>query len=207
MLSSLEFATLLEYCPKGNSPNAELSKRVCGALKNGIPKTTINASRHIKNIPILTDFFNEDAVLIPIPRSSLITEGTLWPTKVIAEELVKNGIGQEISTCLKRVTPVAKSSFQNGADNRPSVQNHYDSLEVEPIMITSTSIILIDDILTLGRTALACASVLSERFPDIEIKMFGMMRTRSFRDNDILIQPQVGKMRYSNYSGKVQMPD
>ncbi|TSE03043.1 phosphoribosyltransferase [Aquimarina algiphila] len=207
MLSDLEFATLLVYSPRGSSKNAILSKQICGAFKNGIIKPTNTSVRHINNNQQLSDFFGDNCVLVPVPRSSPISEETLWPTKVIAEGLVNNGIGNEVVTCLKRVTAVPKSSFQDGATTRPSVQQHYESLDVEAVMINSDQIILIDDVLTLGRTAMACASILKERFPNVEIKMFGMMRTRSFKDNNILIDPKVGTMRYNNYSGKVQMPD
>lgn len=207
MLSSLDFATFSRYSPKGTSEKAQKSKRVRGFLKNGNPKMTEKIVDVLKKKPELMTFFEGNPILVPIPRSSPLKEGALWPTKVIADELVRLGIGSKVSTCLKRIKSVPKSSFQSGADTRPSVQVHYDSLQADFEFLDSNTMILIDDVLTLGRTSMACASRLSEAFPNAEIKVFAMMRTRGFEDTNTLVEPQVGTMYFNDRSGKVQMPD
>jgi hypothetical protein len=207
MFSRLDFATFSIYSPRGRSESAQKSRRVCGLLKNGNPVITQNAFKIIKGIPELITFFEGNPILVPVPRSSPLKEGALWPTKVIADELVRLGLGGEVSTCLKRIKSVPKSSFQSGADTRPSVQIHYDSLNAEFDFLDSNTMILVDDVLTLGRTSMACASRLSETFPNAEIKIFAVMRTRSREDENRLVDPRFGTMNYNNSSGKVQMPD
>ncbi|WP_024772914.1 hypothetical protein [Aquimarina macrocephali] len=207
MLSSLDFATFSRYSPKGGSKYAQKSRTLRGLLKNGNPVMTQNAFKIIKGIPELMTYFEGNPILVPVPRSSPIKEGALWPTKVITDELVKLGLGSGVSTCLKRIKSVPKSSFQTGADNRPSVLNHYESLQADFEFLDSNTMILVDDVLTLGRTTMACASRLSEAFPNAEIKVFALMRTRGFEDVNKLVEPRFGTMTFNKYSGKVQMPD
>jgi predicted amidophosphoribosyltransferase len=209
MLSKLEYGTLLTYCPRGTSENALKSKTIVGQLKNGMKVTTITAVNTInnKNIDILIPFFDNDVTFIPIPRSSPLKEGSLWPTKIIAETFIENGFGSDFSTCLNRKSAVKKSSLQTGADSRPSIEEHYNSLIVTPTLITTKKIVLIDDVLTLGRTSFACALKIKEAFGDKDVKLFAMMRTRSFGDNNVLLDPEVNFMNYNENSGKVQMPN
>lgn len=187
--------------------NAQKSKRVRGFLKNGNPKMTEKIVDVLKGKPELMTFLAGDPILVPTPRSSPLKEGAFWPTKVIADELVRLGIGRQVSTCLKRIATVPKSSFQSGANTRPFVQVHFDSLQANFEFLDSNTMILIDDVLTLGRTSMACASRLNEAFPNAEIKVFAMMRTRSFEDTNTLVEPKVGEMFYNSTTGKVQMPD
>ena len=74
------------------------------------------------------------------------------------------------------------------------------------IIIPETTIIIVDDILTLGRTSMACALKLSEIYSEKEIKIFCPFRTRSFEDNNILKDIRFGEMKLSN-TGKVILPD
>jgi len=178
-----DFKTLLIYSPRGSSQNAVKSKQLLGLCKNGNLKFCEAVAKRIKDLN-LQDYFN-GATLIPIPRSSPIIEGSLFPSKVIAEALLSNNIGNNVSLCLKRTKAIPRSSSQYDANNRNSVQTHLESLAVDSELILDPVLILIDDVFTQGRTAMGCAIKLKEVFPEKEIKVFCPFRTRSFEDNDI----------------------
>ncbi|GAA4277523.1 hypothetical protein [Aquimarina mytili] len=207
MLSELDYATFARYTTRGNSENGRKSRRLGGAVKNGNRTVIQNALKVIVSTPELMDFFGKDAILVPVPRSSLYREGNLWPTKVIAEEMLKAGIGIEVCTCLERITAVPKSGFQTNAADRPSVQRHYESLAAHFDFLESNNMILVEDIITLGRTTFACASRLSDAFPNATVKAFGLFRTRGFEDPNLLRDVRFGTMIYRDYTGNVQMPD
>jgi len=62
------------------------------------------------------------------------------------------------------------------------------------------------DVFTLGRTAMASAIKLREVYPDKEIKIFAPFRTRSFNDNNILVEIDHQEMILSPYD-KVILPN
>jgi len=110
---------------------------------------------------------------------------------------------KEVMPCIERVNPVRKSSFQTNADSRPSVEEHYDSLSVTPVLLEPDQITLIDDVLTLGRTTLACVQRLNETFPKTEIRIFALVRTQSLIPNiEKIIDPSFGVISYSSATGK-----
>jgi len=96
--------------------------------------------------------------------------------------LVNNGVGESVADCLKRNYVIPKSSVQFHADTRNTVQSHQESLEVTPILITGPTIIVVDDILTLDRTSMASVLELKKVYPNKEIKIFCVIRTRSWKD-------------------------
>jgi predicted amidophosphoribosyltransferase len=130
-----------------------------------------------------------------------------WPAKIICQEFLKQSLCGEVGEILIRTSTVLKSSYQVGADNRPSIETHFGSFEVKSILIPYDKIVIIDDVLTLGRTSTAAVMKLKEQYPCKDISVFSVMRTRSMSDENIIVEPQIGNMRFSHRSGKVQMPD
>ncbi len=131
--------------------------------------------------------------------------GAVYPTKTIAEIFVKNGIGKGASVLLERFKAIAKSSSQYTAATRNKVLDHLNSIKVNPILIDAPTIILVDDVLTLGRTSMACTLLLKESYPDKEIKIFCPFRTRSFEDKDILLEIKEGEVIWDG--NDVRLPD
>ncbi|SFN42600.1 hypothetical protein SAMN05421594_2744 [Chryseobacterium oleae] len=148
----------------------------------------------------------EDTTLVPVPRSSPQVDGAVYPSLIIAENLVKNGIGNSVTDCLSRTEAIAKSSSKFSADQRNSVSTHLNSLKVKPLIISEPTIIIVDDILTLGRTAYASALLLKETYPDKEIKIFCPMRTRSFNEPESLTDIRRDFLR-AGLNDNVQLPD
>lgn len=209
MLFKVDAATLLAYSPKGTSDISFKSRTIGGKIKNGDSKILDAAIVHInKASKHLSPFLNTDRILVPAPRSSPLVEGALWPTKSIADKLLTNKLGYDVLPLVQRVKSVPKSSFQKGADSRPSVEMHLDSLRVVPSILPTQEITIIDDILTLGRTTFACWLKLKDAYPDANIKVFTIMRTRGFiPDIPNIVDPMCFKMQYNTKTGKVWIPD
>ena len=100
-----------------------------------------------------------------------------------------------------------KSSNNFSAQTRNTVPTHFDSLGIDPVLIAEPTLILIDDIFTLGRTAMASAMKLHAVLPDKEIKIFCPFRTRGMEDRNILISLETGLIDLSFDGNGVRLPD
>ncbi len=208
MITRINYGTLINYSPRGQSELSQRSRNVCGGIKHCKPAYITNITdslRREESRPLL-DILNEDRVLVPIPRSGLLKEDTIWPSLIIAEELQQKGFGRSVNTILSRHTPIIKSSNQHGADNRPSVKNQFDSLLIKEDLFLHNSITLVDDVLTMGRTSFACAQLIHEAYPNIvDIAVFAAVRTQGFKDNvETIFNPSIGIISYNQNSGKTR---
>jgi hypoxanthine phosphoribosyltransferase len=76
---------------------------------------------------------------------------------------------------------------------------HYESFAIEPIdaIPFAKHIILVDDVVTKGRTLLAAATRLHEAFPYARIRAFALLRTMGLiADVNQLLDPCVGEIRW-----------
>ena len=212
MSFKIQYMTALVYCTSNKIPNDKAKKRshgICDKFKAGDKRYIDRLGQHIMSNPryatIKTNF--ENATLIPIPRSAPLKPQAIWPAKIIAEQFIEMGLGIEIIELLKRRTVVPKSRNFRLAADRPSIDTLYDSLQVDRTMLNAKKIILIDDVFTLGRTAVSCVKRLKDIYPDIEIQVFSAMRTRgglsSFSD---IHDPKVDVLFYKG-GDKVILPD
>jgi hypothetical protein len=74
---------------------------------------------------------------------------------------------------------VTKSATAPSA-GRPTVQQHYDSLAAMPARGGIQRVVLIDDVITKGRTLLAAAARLRLELPSSDIRGFALVRTEGF---------------------------
>lgn len=82
------------------------------------------------------------------------------------------------------------------------VVDHYNSLRVDKELLEPTEITLIDDVVTAGRTAFACAQRVQEAFPKATIRLFAVMRTQSFDPVPKIVTFGTGRISYNEHSGK-----
>jgi len=143
-------------------------------------------------------FFSNDALLIPIPKSTLMKGNTLWVPKRIALELEKQGLGR-YTDLLERISPVNRSSTSLPAD-RPKPEDHYKSTRIKDAFIDvgkNTTFVLVDDVITRGSTLLGSANRIIDFWNNVEIYGFAVFRTVSnFRDFKKFLDHKTGKIEY-----------
>jgi len=189
-LTQLQFGSLLSYCPRGDSPELQLSKDVMRALKldKFVEDPLVLMSRwvaqtiqqNISSLPFAS-FFQPDTILVPTPKSSLMQPNTLWVPERIATALVEAGLGKEVVPCLVRVKSVSKAAL-SPPQERPTAAEHYGSMSVQKRLSQPGEIVLVDDIVTRGATLLGAANRLADVFPQTRIRAFAAIRTISNPD-------------------------
>jgi hypothetical protein len=141
-----------------------------------IPKYALRVRQQAKDLPLWEGFFGPTDVLVPVPRSTPFIPGGLWAAEELALALVKEGLGGAAWSGLQRVHAVRKSATAAPGE-RPTVSRHYESFSIERSPIEPQRIVLIDDVITKGRTLLAAASRVHDAFPCAQIRAFALVRT------------------------------
>jgi hypoxanthine phosphoribosyltransferase len=142
-----------------------------------------------------------DVTLVPCPRSSLLVEGALWPGRLIADELVRAGLGRQVIASLERIEAVPKSAFQAQGE-RPDARRHYETMRATPDLAATTRITVVDDFVTKGNTLLAAASRLAEVYPGSTVTVFALVRTKGLQPEvENIIEPCVGRI-WERYAGE-----
>jgi len=117
-ISQIDFGSFLTYSPYGVTDIEKSSKTTRTNLKEEgfvnvkskqIPMSDYLAELIKKKIDTLpfVNFFNENTILIPAPSSSLLQPNSLWVPELLANALVKVGLGKDAKSCLQRVYAVA----------------------------------------------------------------------------------------------------
>ncbi len=197
-ISELRFGSFLVYSPHGQSSVAHDSRTICYAMKQdlrrAIGKLVDRLTRDFASTP-LHEVLGPDATLVPVPRSAPLVEGALWPSRRIADELVKHGLGAEVLAVLLRVAPVPRSSHAAPGE-RPTVAQHIESFGLDSLLANPQRITIVDDVVTKGRTLLATASLLRARYPDADLRAFALVRTIGLLpDIEKIVAPTAGVIR------------
>lgn len=195
LLSEVPFGAFLAYSPHGpaNDPLHGTSKQFVSALKeDGQFHGESAIDRAVRRLAEvrpneLQAWFGPDVVVVPAPRSSPFPprdlevplrgseDDFLWVPRRICEEMVRVGLAAELQTLLVRERRVTRSSAA-GASDRPLPQVHLDSLSCRPMLDSRPRILVVDDVVTRGATLLACASLLTDRFPEANVGTFALVR-------------------------------
>lgn len=199
-----EYLTILVYNARGTSAEAEKSRILCGLCKNGNLQFSKKLALTVFDKK-LEEYFT-DSVLVPVPRSTPLVQGALFPTKIIADTFVAKGLGNHVVNCLIRLYAIPKSSSAYTADTRNSLKTNLDSLSVQTQTFDEKNIIIFDDILTLGRTTMAAALKIAEAYPDKNIKIFAAFRTRG-TDRNQFKDIKRDTMTLNSEGDDVVMPD
>lgn len=198
LISELRFGSFLVYSPHGTSTVSQNSRTVCYSMKQdsggAIAQLVERLRKDFASTP-LGEVLGPEVTIIPAPRSTPLVAGALWPARRIADELVKRQLGAEVLPIVTRTKPVAKSSAAPRGE-RTTIAQHLDSLGLEPLLENANRITIVDDVVTKGRMLLAMATLLSTRFPNAELRAFGLIRTMGLQpDVDRIVSPCVGVIR------------
>lgn len=171
--------------PDGRTPT--MTEYLCGGLRTACD-----------SCPALGAILNPDSALVPIPGSALALVHGLWVPNRIAHAMVAVGFGREVLACLRRQTAIRKSA--TAGYDRPSAQEHCDSMVAIAPMRWPARIILVDDVITKGATIMGAAKRLRLAGCDSELLAFSMLRTlRNESDFKKWFDPVTGRITLSAY--------
>lgn len=202
----VRFASCYDYVSSGGGPLGEQARRMCARLKAADPAGLAFWAARVWEIHrdgAFASIFGADVVLVPVPGSGVRSRGP-WVGERLAGCLAELGLAAAVCTALTRRHAVKKSAFA-AAGERPSVRTHYDSfaiqgpggkgsvsgsgqtgsgrsaaavqLGISMNHLAPPRLVLVDDVITRGRTLLAAAARLRRAFPASDIGAFALLRT------------------------------
>jgi hypothetical protein len=207
LLSDIVFGSYFVYSPKGSTPISQKSRFLRDVIKfdryvnAGTPLKLVRGIPHLISLmknalpgSDLEGFCTDQPILVPAPRSAPVAKDSLYPTKLICQNMVACQLGRDFQPVLERAVPVPKAAFQR-PEARPTVQTHFASLKVSKELGSPSSILVVDDVVTSGSMLLACVSKLQESYPDSQIRAFALLRTMSGVEVESLVSMCVGTIR------------
>jgi hypothetical protein len=196
----IPFASCYVYSPSGDGVVSERSRLLCNLLKTAdahfIDKYAERVRRQVETREPLADYLGCDSVWVPIPGSAPSTPGHRPVAERLARALVEVGVGRDIWTGLFRRRAIVKSATAIPG-KRPTVGAHFDSLAVAIDSPPPSRVMLLDDVVTKGRTLLAAAMRLHDAFPETDIRAFALLRTLGrVQGVEQLVDPCIGIIRW-----------
>lgn len=180
MIAALEFASCYVYSPAGAGKVCERSRLLRELLKEGDARFMRNYAERVRkqmaDSPRLAGFLSPADVLVPVPGAVPRSDARRYAASRLAEALLQQGLGCNTWNGLKRVRQVQKSSTAPWLA-RPSVALHYESFSIDALPYAPGRLVLVDDVITKGRTLLAAALRMHEAFPGANIRAFALLRT------------------------------
>ena len=172
----LPYATFASYHSSDFSEVGKRAKFFVDQIKRPNEATLKKALGYVHRHGVLKDFLNQNQVLVPVPGHAKRKADSAWPSIYIANTAVSLELGKNVLPCIRRHTAIRKSSLIRLADDRPTVDEHMQTLKIDAELESPSRITLVDDVMTLGRTSFACALLLHQRWPEADIRFFAMFR-------------------------------
>jgi hypothetical protein len=200
VIRAIEYASCYVYSPTGTGAVCERSRLLRALLKAAdasfMPKYALRVRQQVTDSPPLAGFFGAADVLVPVPGCGPSMTGSLWAAEHLAVALLNEGLGGAAWPGLRRVRAVRKSATAAPGE-RPTVSLHYESFLIDHPAVPPERIVLIDDVVTKGRTLLAAATRLHEAFPRAQIRAFALVRTMGLIPGvEQLLDPCKGEIRW-----------
>jgi hypothetical protein len=198
---SVQFTAFYTYSPKGESEVSERSRQLCARVKNGgaqcLRSYIAAVHREVADGKRFEGFFGNNTILVPVPRCDPAERNSPWIARRLASGLLQTGLGAEVWDGLRRVNAVRRSSVA-WMWERPTVEQHFQSFAVIPLATPPSRILLVDDVITKGRTLMAATLRLREAFPTATINAFALIRTMGLILNvPRLFDPCQGEIRWN----------
>ena len=196
---SVSFAACFVYSPRGVEALCEASRRLCARVKavdrEWFARYAGLAYRTSFHDPQLRGLFAPDVALVPVPGCTPSRESA-WAAGQLARALSLVGPAGRVWPGLERRFAVRKSATSLTGE-RPTLREHYESFSVARRPAPPPRIVLVDDVITKGRTLLAAAIRVHEAFPHADVRAFALVRTVGFRRRlERLLEPCSGVIRW-----------
>ncbi len=184
MLSELKYSALAQFSSSGTQEYSRRTKDVVEALKRGNDEVIAKSAFRVhENLDLFADFFGPSVVLVPAPgHAPRVGSDSSWVPRLLCDAIVKVGAAASVEEYLVREFAVKQSRYSSSAE-RPTAQVHLDSFGIsmpDGAMFPPEKIVLVDDVVSRGRTLLAGATALSEAFPEVPVLAFAVFRTIGF---------------------------
>ena len=180
---SLPFASCYVYVPRGQGLVSEGARLLCQRVKSSdsrwLPRYAGQVVELCTRERRFERLFARDAWLVPVPGCTP-TPPQSTAAYQLAMALHTLGLAHEVWPGIVRRVAVTRSATAV-AGERPSVRQHYDSFSLPTAPRPAPRrIVLVDDVITKGRTLLAAAARLRDELPHADIRAFAMVRTLGF---------------------------
>lgn len=184
--SRLPFASLVAYCPRGSGHAVEQSQKLMRQVKAnsaillGQETAAAFVARRLAEMrpAFVAEFLGPAVALVPVPRSSLLQPGGLWPALELARALRGEKLGRSVFESLRRERPVPKAAIAH-AKERPKALAHFESLTVVEPMALPAEVTLVDDVITKGAQMMGAAMAIWAVRRDVTVRAFAVIRTIS----------------------------
>ena len=181
LLREISYASCYVYSPLGADDSA---RRLRTSIKKGDVKELLKRGLALdaaeRAVLPLMGFFPAGALLVPVPGSKPSCGPRATAAGRLAVALLQRGLGVRIWFGLRRVRRVRKSATA-APGSRPTVWAHYDTMAVDATDVPRAAhVILVDDVVTKGRTLFAAALRLREVLPLADVRGFALLRTRGY---------------------------
>jgi hypothetical protein len=200
MIRRIAYASCYVYSPAGTGVVCARSRLLCALLKAGdahfMIKYAVRVHQQARESSRLAGFFCSTDILVPVPGSVPGSHNGAWVAADLAHALVHEGLGARMWPGLRRISAVPKSATA-APGARPTVALHYASFSIQRPSFIPTSVVLVDDVITKGRTLLAAAARVHEAFPGTQIRAFALLRTMGLISGvQRLLDPCTGEIRW-----------
>lgn len=196
MIARLRFVSAFVYSAHGVCGRSRASRRLRDLVKCADEALIGRLAERVAGLTVAGAFpqvFGADVTLVAVPGHAPAA-GAPGVSQRIAMAFAAQGLAGRVAPMLERVRAVAKAAFCTPPD-RPSAQEHFDTLVLRRDASPSRRIVLVDDFITRGATLIGAASRLQSAQPGLDLCAFALVRSVTDAEVTVFCDPRVGVIK------------